>query len=266
MEREEALAKLRSLINQDLRVLAKELDITVFSTVTGKLNKGWAGQTVERYLGLPINSGRNPNLGTWELKVVPLVRDNFSNWKVKETMAITMLDKYEVSQKNFKSSHLFVKLGKIIVVARHWHSKQEEKSKVIFCNDFKLEGTELYEIVRDDYMQIRNAIQNGINLTGRMGKLIQPRTKGAGHGSTSRAFYARKELVEYIIGLKEYKMTDCIRHAGLHNQFHRQEMELVMKRLPSNQSGYGRHKCPYCAYEAGYRAGFAAAAYTHIKP
>lgn len=36
-------------------------------------------------------------------------------------------------------------------------------------------------------------------LTGGMGVYIQPRTKGAWHGSTSRAFYARtKFLAEFI--------------------------------------------------------------------
>ena len=38
-------------------------------------------------------------------------------------------------------------------------------------------------------------------LTGKMGKYIQPRTKGAGHGNTSRAFYARKNLVSIIFEL-----------------------------------------------------------------
>jgi len=39
-------------------------------------------------------------------------------------------------------------------------------------------------------------------LTGRMGVLVQPRTKGSGHGSTTRAFYARKELVKIILGFE----------------------------------------------------------------
>jgi hypothetical protein len=34
-----------------------------------------------------------------------------------------------------------------------------------------------------------------------MGVLVQPRTKGPGHGSTSRAFYARARLVGRILGL-----------------------------------------------------------------
>lgn len=36
-------------------------------------------------------------------------------------------------------------------------------------------------------------------LTGKMGVLVQPRTKGKGHGSTSRAFYARTGFVTHII-------------------------------------------------------------------
>jgi hypothetical protein len=34
-----------------------------------------------------------------------------------------------------------------------------------------------------------------------MGKYIQPRTKGAGHGSTSRAFYARPLFLKQFIKL-----------------------------------------------------------------
>lgn len=37
------------------------------------------------------------------------------------------------------------------------------------------------------------------SLTGKDGKWIQARTKGAGHGSRSRAFYARKRFIEKIL-------------------------------------------------------------------
>ena len=40
------------------------------------------------------------------------------------------------------------------------------------------------------------------HLTGKMGVLVQPRTKGPGHGSISRAFYARAHFVAHIIGLE----------------------------------------------------------------
>jgi len=40
-------------------------------------------------------------------------------------------------------------------------------------------------------------------LTGDTGKYVQARTKGRGHGSTSRAFYARPAFVAYILNLQK---------------------------------------------------------------
>ncbi len=54
MERPEAVRLLRELINQDLVEVAQRHGINIF--VEGRKNKGWAGHTLERYLGLPLNS------------------------------------------------------------------------------------------------------------------------------------------------------------------------------------------------------------------
>ena len=78
MDRDEAVRRLRKLIGVDLRPLADKLEVTVWKvfregSVTHKrLNKGWAGHTIERFLGLPLNSSQSPNFGSWELKVVVL--------------------------------------------------------------------------------------------------------------------------------------------------------------------------------------------------
>jgi DNA mismatch repair protein MutH len=94
LEKSEALQKLNALVGKDLRPLADKLKITVWKDE--KINKGWTGHTVERYLGLPINSAQSPNFGSWELKVIPLVQGPKSGLRVKETMAITMIDGEEV--------------------------------------------------------------------------------------------------------------------------------------------------------------------------
>ncbi|MDR2063834.1 MAG: hypothetical protein LBQ02_03555 [Candidatus Nomurabacteria bacterium] len=54
--------------------------------------------------------------------------------------------------------------------------------------------------IAEDYEFIREKLKmQGFDaLTGKDGKWIQARTKGAGHGSISRALYARKELVAKI--------------------------------------------------------------------
>ena len=198
MERDDAVAKLRMIEGQDLRKLAGRYKVTVWKK--GKLNKGWAGHVIERYLGLPINSAQSPNFGSWELKIVPLKRLKTEVVVVKETMAITMIDPVNVLQKKFEDSHLLTKLKKIVVCARMFESKEENASTLVRVSTFDLDNPIIYKQVKSDYELVRYAIKNkGFNaLTGKMGILVQPRTKGAGHGSTSRAFYARTGLVKKI--------------------------------------------------------------------
>lgn len=201
MERLEAITRLTTLVGQDLRQLADHHRITVWSK-EGNKNKGWAGQTIERYLGLALNSSRSPNFGSWELKLVPLIPKRTGQLKVKETMAITMIDPVEVASKEFEESHLFNKLQKMVVVARVFESQADNCSLVHSVASFDLDNPQIYEQVKADYNLVRETIitQGFSNLTGKMGKLVQPRTKGPGHGSTSRAFYARTSFVAHILG------------------------------------------------------------------
>ncbi|MCD6405963.1 MAG: hypothetical protein J7M19_09060 [Planctomycetes bacterium] len=202
MERREALAKLKTLKGCDLRVLAaKYPDVTIWKG--DKKNKGWAGHTIERFLGLAQNSSRSPNFGSWELKVVPLRRKKDGSLGVKETMAITMIDAVEVAAKEFEESHLYNKLRKILVVARVFEDQLETKSLIYDVVEFDLSDPATYAQVKADYDLVRHTIRTvGFGaLTGKMGVLVQPRTKGLGHGSISRAFYARTGFVRQILGL-----------------------------------------------------------------
>lgn len=62
-----------------------------------------------------------------------------------------------------------------------------------------------YNIFKRDYEETRDCIltKGFEHLTGAMGILVQPRTKGSGHGSTSRAFYARTKFVAKILGIEK---------------------------------------------------------------
>ncbi len=207
MERQEAIERLTQLKGKNLHDLANTFEVTVV-TSAGKVNKGWAGHVCERYLNIPINSSQSPNFGSWELKSIPLNLNKRGELRFKETMAITMIDAYQVARTPFEESHLLAKLKKAVCVARTVGVTYNEPTFVHFVGPIDLSG-QLYEDVKNDYESVRaclNDPERGFaSLTGKMGIYIQPRTKGAGHGSTSRAFYARTKFLAEFIKLE----TDC---------------------------------------------------------
>jgi DNA mismatch repair protein MutH len=71
--------------------------------------------------------------------------------------------------------------------------------------EFDLNNPKIREQVARDYETIRTKIRNsGIDsVTGDLGELVQARTKGRGHGSKTRAFYARTNFVAHILNLQK---------------------------------------------------------------
>src|SRR5258706_10232532 len=187
LDRKEAVRRINLLAGRDLRLMADEYRIPVWKN--GHENKGWAGLVSERYLGLPQNSRQAPDFGTWELKVVPLRRDSEEKLRVKESMAITMLEPAEVVASKFEDSHLYDKLRSMIVVARIFENVEDTSSLLHSAAEFDLDNPSIRKQVEADYEAIREIIRSkGLDaLTGETGEYVQARTKGRGHGSTSRA-------------------------------------------------------------------------------
>lgn len=200
LPREDAVRALQALVGTDLRALAERYGVVVWTH--GRLNKGWAGQTLERHLGLAANNEHAPDFGDWELKVVPLMRGPDGQLRVKETMAITMFDAGIVSTR-FEDSPLYQKLRSLVLVARIYEGRAETRSIVWGVDMFDL-GPDLTRLIKDDYRRVQDTVRiYGLDsVTGRLGHLVQPRPKGAGHGSTTRAFYARSRLIAHIFDLR----------------------------------------------------------------
>src|SRR3989338_3581121 len=193
-----AIENLKKYIGKDLRALALKHGITTYET--GKQNKGWKGLVLERLAGLETNVSKAPNGLTYELKSVSF-HDKKGLLEPKETMAITMINPEELKAHIFFESHCWAKLKTIVFCAVMWHGKNAENAELIKVASLDFaEDDDLIREIKADYDFIRNKLKkHGFeSLTGKDGKWIQARTKGAGHGSTSRAFYARTDLVRKI--------------------------------------------------------------------
>jgi DNA mismatch repair protein MutH len=196
LDRDQARRQLWELRGVNLHELARRNEVTIEKD--GRQNKGWAGHAIERHLGLPINSAQSPNFGSWELKCIPANHKN-GQWRIKETMAITMIDPFHVKKTDFYDSHLFTKLRRLLIVVRSVGCDFRDPSEVLKVIEFDPDD-ETMDTIRLDYELVQQAIRIGglTSLTGRMGVFVQPRTKGAGHGSISRAFYARRDFLQRL--------------------------------------------------------------------
>ncbi len=199
LRRDEALAQLAALTDVDLRTLADAYGITVWRD--GRRNKGWAGHTVERFLGQRPNAKHGADFGDWELKVVPFEAVGDA-WRLKETMGVTMITPADLEAQDFAESHLLEKLRRTVVVARTYEGPEEARSMVLRTAAFDLDEPDVYAQIEEDYEEVRWVVRTeGVYaLNGHMGQLVQPRPKG-GKGTHRMGFYARKALVARMLGL-----------------------------------------------------------------
>ena len=201
-----AIKNLKKHIDQDLRKLALEYNITTYET--GKQNKGWKGLVLERLAGLQTNVSKAPNGLTYELKSVAFHQVDGA-LVPKETMAITMINPKELEVHSFFESHVWAKLKTIIFCAVQWDGLNAKGSKLLSVASLDFaEDDDLIKEIKSDYDFIRaKLIKDGFGaLTGKDGKWIQARTKGIGgvnpltgkRRPITRAFYARTSLVKKI--------------------------------------------------------------------
>jgi len=160
-------------------------------------NKGLPGHFLEDLLGIPHTSNCL-DAADGEVKLFPVKRLKNGTLVPKETIAVTMLSTDDLLVRDFKSSKLCKKMSRMLIVPYYRNA-----DNIIFMKPviIVLSEHESYPIIESDYNEIRtNFIENGI-LRSKNGILLQNRTKGAGHGSTSRAFYLRPQFMKRFVPL-----------------------------------------------------------------
>jgi DNA mismatch repair protein MutH len=158
-------------------------------------NKGKPGLLLEKITGIPQTSNCL-DCSDGELKTVPVVRNKAGKLVPKETIAVTMLNTADLRTNDFKASKCFMKMKRVLVVPylRNGDNIQFMTPVLIDASQDIYAG--IYAELEKDYNAIRSQYIADNTLQSATGNYLQNRTKGAGHGSTSRAFYLRKKFVE----------------------------------------------------------------------
>lgn len=163
-------------------------------------NKGLPGQFLEDLLGIPHTSNCL-DCSDGELKLFPVKKLKNSTLVPKESIAVTMLSTDDLRTCDFQSSICCKKMSRMLVVPYYRNGDTIRFMNPRIIDKQCIEFADLYKTLEDDYDRIRkNYIDNRL-LESKTGELLQNRTKGAGHGSTSRAFYLRPKFMKLYVPL-----------------------------------------------------------------
>ena len=156
-------------------------------------NKGIIGHVLETLVGIP-HSPACLDCIDGELKAFPL-KKTLSGYAPKETVAITMCNPNELKTISFEESRCKTKLNRVLFVP---YTRQNDVVMFFKPCLFTSEHP-LFSSLCEDYNIIQSNARENI-FTGSIGIYLQTRTKGAGHGSTSRAFYLRQKFLTELFG------------------------------------------------------------------
>jgi DNA mismatch repair protein MutH len=163
-----------------------------------QINKGIAGILMEKLAGIPQTSNI-VDCQDGEVKSFPLKTLKGGTIVPKETVAVTMVQLENLAHP-FAESNVYKKLARTLYLPLSRVGDNIVLQKLVLHT---LEAdTPLYNQLENDYNSICSAYKATGTLSGtsHIGKYLQTRTKGAGHGTTSRAFYLRTSfLKEYIL-------------------------------------------------------------------
>ena len=163
-------------------------------------NKGLPGLFLEDLLGIP-HTQNLLDCSDGELKLFPVKQLKNGTLVPKESMAITMLSREDLKTTEFKSSKCYKKISRVLFVPYYRTSDTIKFMTPKIIDKDCADCLEIYKIFESDYNKIRDKYLENGSLKSSIGSLLQNRTKGAGHGSTSRAFYLRPTFMKHYIPL-----------------------------------------------------------------
>ncbi len=213
----EVVQRLKRIIGQQ-----NIAELAVTHGVTIQANKGWVGQTFDRIAQTAALNAQAPDGEDFELKSVKVVwSQKYEQWEPKETMAITMMNPERILLEKFENSGLWHKLSRMIFIGHSYDSILPIKVTVRYQpRPVDVSDPELVNNIKLYWEQIKAIVGEG-NISSYSSKgtsrgFIQLRTKGpggekgkvacpvSGNMFNSRAFYATKPFLYYILGIHDH--------------------------------------------------------------
>lgn len=203
MTGEQAFEKIKNFLGKTLEQIRDETSTHLEIKEVHRANKGWLGIILELVLGKTPDNKQLPDLddGT-EIKKVSIVK-GVKGYRVKETLQVTMINPNLPLEPEFTKSHLYTKTRKILLIPTLYagkgnHEKEILLPPVLWQPDENFDGRlkKDYELVAGIVLDPSKGFKS---LSGKLGDVVQPRTKGA-KNSFTRAFYLRTQSVKEMLG------------------------------------------------------------------
>lgn len=198
LTREEALALLRPQLGRDLRAHSDAYGLTARGEAPS--NKGWAGLTLERLLGLSPNPEQAPDFGDWELKSLAVKRDPRGALTLRGNLTLTMFQPRALRDEEFERSHLWAKTRRLLIAVRLYESPEERRSPLIGLAPFDVSGA-LADELKVEYDTLRWLLreQGVAALSSFRGRLLCVQPRGDSQGWSFSA--QRPFLMEALKGM-----------------------------------------------------------------
>lgn len=203
MTGEEALDKITKFLGKTLEQIKDESSTHFEIRDVHRANKGWLGIILEIVLGKTPDNKQLPDLedGT-EIKKVSIARGK-RGYRVKETLQATMINPTSVLEPDFTKSHLYQKTRKILLIPTLYAGKGNHEKEILLPPVLWFPDEDFDRRLKDDYELVASIVADPSkgfhSLSGKLGDVVQPRTKGV-KNSFTRAFYLRTQSVKEMLG------------------------------------------------------------------
>jgi DNA mismatch repair endonuclease MutH len=178
-----------------------DLDPSAPMVPSSAATKAVVGHIYERAFGIPRNSTAGPDFpgAGIELKSVP-IRLVGGEARAKERISISMIDFATLGGQSWEGAVVRKKLDRMLMIFYGWEPLQPiARFKTLAAGIWSPDASTI-RTVRADWERIRDLVAAGrrAEVSESLSAILGAATKGAGHGSTSRAWSLKQPFVSWL--------------------------------------------------------------------